>query len=54
MSERKGICSTCGWYSTRYHCKYGVTDRPRGAAAALDPCGGWKRKRRRKVRGDAE
>ena len=53
MTERKGICSTCGWYR-RGACQYGVTDRPRGAAAALDPCGWWKRKRTKKPRGDAE
>lgn len=53
MSVRKGICSTCGWYK-RGACQYGVVDRPRGASAALEPCGRWKRKRKRKRGGDAE
>lgn len=50
-TERKGICKTCGWHDTNGGCKYGVMDRYRGVK---EPCGWWKRKRKRKTRGDAE
>jgi len=53
MSVEKGVCYTCGWYSTAGStCKHGVADRPRGGAARFEPCGWWKRKR--KSRGEAE
>ena len=51
-TERKGICKTCGWCDTNNcACGYGVVDRYRGIK---EPCGWWKRKRKRKTRGDAE
>ena len=46
----KRICKTCGWYVNQV-CECGVTDRYRGIK---EPCGWWKRKRRRKVRGVSE